>query len=65
MDPSVPMKDKVSSNGVCRFLPYIGKEIPKKVEKDFPTLLAHYEMASREGISFYNSMKTQQKNTQI
>jgi len=59
------MRDKVDPTEVCIFLPYIRKEIPKKVEKDFPTFLAHYEMASREGISFYNSMKTQQKNTQI
>ena len=33
------MSDKVGLKGVGKFLPYIGKEMPTKVEKDFTVIL--------------------------
>jgi len=51
------MRDKVDPTEVCIFLPYIRKEIPKKVEKDFIVLLASAAIASNSDALLFNILK--------
>ena len=55
------MRDKVSQNEVCNFLPHVGKEIPTKVEKDFTVLLATSGIVLDSDMCLCNIMKILEK----
>ena len=57
------MGDKGSPNEVCRSLPYVGKEIPMEVEKDFTVVLATCEMASTSEMPLCSTMRILEKHS--
>ena len=51
------MRNKVSRNKGCNFLPNVGKKIHTKVEKDFTAILATSGMVSNSDMCLCNSLK--------